>query len=165
MQFVCSMPDYEIAVRELTSDDGRALQQVCESSADYFELATGLPPGGAEAQSLFVSLPPGKDYDSKILLGIFRGDSLIGVGDVIRDHPDPATWTIGVLLIVPEQRGLGIGTRVYEAFEAEAQAQGATRLRVNVPSVAERGRSFWAARGFAPTDGDGGADVEMVRDL
>ena len=64
-----------LLIRQLDSSDGADLQALCQRCHDYFELVTGHPVGPAEAQSLFSSLPEGKTYEDKFLLGVFRGSA------------------------------------------------------------------------------------------
>lgn len=76
------------SIRVLEAKDGPTVQALCERCADYFELVTGLPPGPAEAQSLFIELPEGKGYEDKLLMGIFASSGdLVGVLAVIGDYP------------------------------------------------------------------------------
>jgi len=51
-----------LTLRLLTGEppEMAALQCVLEAAPAYFETVTGDPPGGAEAQSTFMALPPGE---------------------------------------------------------------------------------------------------------
>ncbi|HEV8194786.1 MAG TPA: hypothetical protein VGP82_25320 [Ktedonobacterales bacterium] len=86
-----SLPiDAHYTLVALTPEDGPEVQALPERSADYSELVMGLPPGPAEAQSLYIDLPEGKGYEDKLLLGVFTGERrLVGVLDAIRDYPEP----------------------------------------------------------------------------
>lgn len=101
----------------LEAEDGPLLQEMFERCGDYFEAVTGLPVGPAEAQSTFMVLPEGKGYEDKFLIGIFDYEELVGVVDAIRNYPEPAIWWIGLMLLVPERRGRGLGTIVYQALD------------------------------------------------
>jgi myo-inositol-1(or 4)-monophosphatase len=135
-------------IRPLDSDDGEALQALCERATDYFELVMGRPPGPAEAQSLYMALPEGKTYDHKLLLGVFHDIKLIGVVDLIRDHPHPGTWTLGLLLLDPLHRGRGLGRAIVHALEDWVRQQGATKLRIDVARQNVRALHFWRHLGF-----------------
>lgn len=50
------------------------LQRVLEAAPIYAERVTGVPPGQADAQSMYSALPPGKGYEDKFVLGIYAGD-------------------------------------------------------------------------------------------
>lgn len=138
-------------LRYLTEDDGAVIQQLCERCDDYFDLITGLPPGSAEAQSLFVALPEGSSYEDKALLGVFTtpDDRLIGVIDIVRDAPQPGEWWLGALLLDPAHRNHGLGARIVQAMEAWMAALGARSVRVSVLEQNTQGLAFWQRLGYA----------------
>lgn len=140
----------EYTLRYLTEDDGAAIQQLCERCDDYFDLITGLPPGSAEAQSLFVALPEGSDYADKALLGVFTapGEQLIGVVDIVRDAPEPGEWWLGALLLDPAHRNRGLGARLAQALEGWMEALGAMSARVSVLEQNTRALAFWQRLGY-----------------
>jgi GNAT superfamily N-acetyltransferase len=137
-------------LRYLTEDDGAAIQQLCERCDDYFDLITGLPPGPAEAQSLFVALPEGSSYDDKALLGVFTapGERLIGVVDIVRDALAPGEWWLGALLLDPAHRNRGLGARLAQALEWWMEALGAMNVRVSVLEQNTRALAFWQRLGY-----------------
>jgi RimJ/RimL family protein N-acetyltransferase len=138
-----------VRVAPLVAQDGPALQEVLEASTDYFQLVTGLPPGRAEAASLFQFLPEGATYGQKVLLGLFDPQGvLIGVLDAIRDYPARRLWSLGLLLLVPTWRGSGLGSEVFQAFQRWAVGLGAETLRLGVASVNVRALAFWRRLGF-----------------
>lgn len=107
-----------LVIRLLSDADGNDLQRLCERCHDYFELVTGLPVGGAEAQSLFSGLPPGKMYNDKFLFGVFRSSALVGVIDLIRDWRSERSWTLGLLLLDQAIRGHGVGRALVGLLDA-----------------------------------------------
>ena len=72
----------------------------------------------------------------------------------MRDWPEVGTWALGLLLLVPESRGQGVGNRVLGELERWASAEGAHRLRLGVERVNERARAFWERHGYRPLAGD-----------
>lgn len=142
--------DDDYTLRYLTADDGPAVQDLCERCADYLELITGLPPGSAEAQSLYVALPEGGSYDDKALIGVFTasGNALIGVIDAVRDAPEPGEWWLGVLLLNPAHRQRGLGTRLTHRLEAWMAALDARAIRLSVMEQNTRALAFWRRLGF-----------------
>ncbi|MBI6547183.1 MAG: GNAT family N-acetyltransferase [Cyanobacteria bacterium NC_groundwater_1444_Ag_S-0.65um_54_12] len=133
----------------LEPEDGPILQALCENCTDYFELITGLPTAPSEAQSLFVALPEGKDYDDKVIVGLFdHQQRMIGVLDAIRGYPSPTTWYLGLLLFEPSQRQRGMGREAYLAFERWAAEAGAHRMRLGAVTQNPRGIRFWQQLGF-----------------
>jgi GNAT superfamily N-acetyltransferase len=93
---------------------------------------------------------------------VARGE-LIGFLDAIRGWPDPATWAIGVLLLVPAARGQGVGAQVLEELEQRARDEGARRVRVGVARDSARARAFWVRQGYRPLDATAdGEDPERL---
>jgi GNAT superfamily N-acetyltransferase len=133
----------------LPGRDTAALQALLEACADFSVLVEGQPPGATAAQEAFEEMPPGKAPDDKFLIGLFdaAGD-LVGVLDAIRDYPEPGEWFIGLLLLRPDQRGRGLGQRIYGAFEAWAAASGARSIGLGVVETNERAYRFWQRMGF-----------------
>lgn len=73
---------------------------------------------------------------------------LIGTSDTGRDtHMPPGRFWLNVV-VVPEARGQGLGTRLYAKAESFARAHGATELEVEAPE-ASPGRDFAERRGFS----------------
>jgi GNAT superfamily N-acetyltransferase len=136
--------------RCIEPNDGYALQALCEQCTDYYEFVFGLPPGPAEAQSLFTALPEGKDYTDKQLIGFYEEGQgqLIGFLDVIRDYSNIGDWTIGLMLLSPQWRGQGLGEKLYHAFSQWAQASGAKQIRLGVVEHNKRAYRFWQRMGF-----------------
>jgi GNAT superfamily N-acetyltransferase len=145
-----SLPvDEDYLLIALTPEDGPDVQALLERSADYSELVMGLPPGPAEAQSLYAGLPEGKGCEDKLLFGVFTGERrLVGVLDAIRDYPGPGEWWVGLLLLEPGQRGRGLGERVYRVFERRAGTQGARGIRLAVLEQNTGAEPFWRHLGF-----------------
>lgn len=141
-----------LVIRSLSDADGNDLQRLCERCHDYFELVTGLPVGGAEAQSLFSGLPPGKMNDDKFLFGVFRSSALVGVIDLIRDWRRERSWTLGLLLLDPAIRGHGVGRALVGLLDAWIGAQGATSFRLGVVERNSRAVLFWRGLGFQEID-------------
>ncbi len=133
----------------LTPEHGPLVQELCERCADAIELVMGVPPGPAEAQSLYIDLPEGKGYEDKLLLGVFAGpDELIGMLDAVRDYPAPGEWRLGVLMFDPAHRGQGLGTRIVRAFERWAAAAGARAIQLTVAQQCEAAYRFWQRLGY-----------------
>lgn len=141
-------------MRMLTQENGEALQRLIVDCADYYELNTALPPGPAEAQSLFLALPPNGDYNDKFLIGVFSDNTneLIALMDVIRHYPAKDVWTLGLLMITPRHRGTGLGSRLVDAFERWVAGKGGQAIRLGVMECNRKALSFWLRQGFEITE-------------
>lgn len=160
-------PEGRYATRPLQPPDLPQLQDLFERGADYFEVATGAPPAKDEASRAFVAGPPTKSVDDKRMIGVFAQDALVGVLDMIIDFPEQGVWTMGMLLLDPAHRGLGLGGSLLRAAEAWARARGARRFRTAVVAHHEDGVAFLERMGYALEetidDYDAGARRASVR--
>jgi len=143
-----------LTLRLLTGqrNEMEALQEVFEAAPAYFRTITGLPPGGAEAQSTFTALPPDKTYDDKFVWGLYSGASMIGCADVIRGYPTRDKAVIGLLLLAEswQHRGLGraFATLIEQAIAGWPEIE---RLRLGVCESNTGARAFWRKLGYADT--------------
>lgn len=133
--------------------DHEELRQFFEACEDYVLLSEGRAPTSAQVEELLRDLPPGRTLSDKHVLGI-RGEDrrLVGVIDVVRDYPAPGEWFLGLMLLVPGQRGRGLGTRAYRAVERWARRQGSAAMWLAVLAQNPRARRFWERLGFAAVD-------------
>jgi GNAT superfamily N-acetyltransferase len=139
-----------LIARAVTDSDADQIQAMFESDPGYFELTQGAPPGPAEVQSLVTALPPDGDrgYEDKFLFILLDGDDVVGVVDLIRNYPTPSTWYLGLIFLVPTQRGKGLGRAVLRGLYTWIAAQGGTALRLGVVEGNERARWLYASEGF-----------------
>jgi len=143
-----------VTIRALTGEPGqmRELQRVFEDAPDYYERTTGVPPGPAEARSTYSVLPEGKDYSDKFVFGIYVDEAMVGCADLIRGYPDPATATLGLLLIGQSHQRRGIGRRALQLIERSAQDWGTCeRMRIGVVRSNAGVMPFWISLGYQPT--------------
>jgi len=109
----------------------------------------GLEPSRELARDLLTALPPGKEREDKLLLGVFaEAGELVGLLDVVRNYPAPGVWFLGLMLLEPAQRSQGLGKKLYEAFERWAQAIGAEEIRLSVAEQNGAAFRFWQRLGF-----------------
>ena len=141
---------HDAFVCRLTAFDSDTIQTLYKKCSDYFELIQGCPAGSAESQSLFTALPDGKDYADKYVLGIFSvlTGRLIGVIDLIRDFPTSSEWTLGLMLLDPEFRALGLGRQVCQSLISWCRLNGATSVRLGVVQDNATAVCFWQKMGF-----------------
>ena len=137
------------AARKLTEADIPALLALCEGNPMYYRHC----PPPVSAQSLredMRALPPGKGMEDKHYLGIFDGERLIAVMDLILGFPDERTAFIGFFMVDASRQGRGVGSRIVrETFEHLAPAFSSVRL--GYVQGNEQSRRFWEKNGFTPT--------------
>jgi GNAT superfamily N-acetyltransferase len=146
----------QVRLWPMEAEDGPLLQEFFDDLID-FRIAFG-EPGHADAVSTFLGLPEGRDYNSKLLLGIWRNQGLSGALDCITDYPTKSTWTIGLLAVANRHRRTGIATSVLTWLARTAAERGATHLRAVVSQTNKDGLQFAASRAFTlvhPPDAPG----------
>jgi GNAT superfamily N-acetyltransferase len=139
-------------VRRVSEQDAPSIRKLGERCLEYIELHYGSPPDPAQMiRELLTDLPPHKTLADKFGMGVFTGTHrLVGAIDVIRDHPEPREWYLGVMVLDPEHRNHGLGARLMDALTQWLVGQGAAHLRLAVSEHNEAGQRFWARRGFEP---------------
>jgi ribosomal protein S18 acetylase RimI-like enzyme len=137
----------------LNRKDTKALQELCESCIDYYQLHGEMDVPMNAAEELFDELPPGKTGEDKIVIGLFKAEEeIIGIIETIKGYPDHDCWFIGQMMIDPKYRGQGVGHDFYKGHEAWTYSQGAERLRLGVLQENKRAYQFWQGLGFEKID-------------
>jgi len=135
--------------RLLAPPDIQRLQRLFDRCTDYFRIATGAPAVPEEATRAFVAGPPSKEVSDKRIVGILQDETLVGVLDSIKDWPSDGVWTMGMLLIDPDHRGKGLGSKVLEEFEGWSASEGAKAFRTALVSHHAEGARFLERFGYA----------------
>jgi GNAT superfamily N-acetyltransferase len=125
------------------------LERLFQACADYVQLVEGRPPSSEQADELLGELPPGSSPDDKHVLGVRdAAGRLVGVVEVVRGYPARGAWFLGLLLLLPSERGRGAGERVYRAVESWVRGQGADAMYLAVVEQNPRATRFWERLGF-----------------
>jgi ribosomal protein S18 acetylase RimI-like enzyme len=144
-----------VTLREVMGDPEElaALQRIFESDEDFALRVTGHPPGPADAHSTLMFVPEGKSPDDKAVFGVWAGDELVGVLDLLLRHPDDETVYLGLLLIDRDRQGQGIGAAACRALERDLRSRWpwARRLRLGVVRTNGQVLGFWRRMGFTET--------------
>lgn len=148
-------------VREAGPDDEPGIQALFEAGTEYFEAATGLPPGPADVQSLYYGLPPGADPQDKRILVVAdedpgsAGPFVAGLVDVVLRFPTPDACSVGLFLLRPSLWGTSLGPGLAARLLEHAADSGVRRVTATVPAGWERGRRFLAGLSFTITGSAG----------
>lgn len=136
-------------ISRLSENDQAAVSALCISCEDYFHLHCGVFSADREVDGIFHDLPPGKDYADKFVLGVFDPSGrLVGLIDVIRDYVVKGEWMIGLMLLDPSIRKIGLGKAVHNALLEWAKGLGAKSFRIGVIEENTNGHAFWTALGY-----------------
>ncbi len=135
-----------VSLREEHAD---SLTRLYEDCVDYFELVQGAPPGPAEVQSAFTSLPEGKTYEDKFAFVLLDQDqNVFGHLELIRDYPTSREWWVGILLLSPDKRGRGIGAEVDRSAGEWVRAYRGGGLQLSVVEANQAAVGFWRHVGY-----------------
>ena len=137
---------------EAGTSDLAALQALHLRCADFVEATTGHPPRDDEAARLLAVVPAGKIPADKQVLGLHRDGEMVGVVDLLRGHPSPTDWYIGLFLLSPEARGAGLGSSVVDEIVERVVAEGGRALHLIVLENNPRALAFWGRQGFSVID-------------
>ena len=142
-------PQGKYNTRLLKPPDIPDVQSLFMRTADYFEMATGVSPADDEAKRAFVAGPPTKSLDDKRIIGVFdSADTLVGMLDSLVDFPADGEWTMGLLLIDPDHRGVGLGKVFLAEYESWAAQCGARKFHTAVVSHHNPGIRFLERSGY-----------------
>lgn len=115
---------------------------------DYFLMAEGKVADGSNVKELFEALPPGKQMQDKEIYGLFYRGEMLGIVDLVKDYPQKGEWIIGLLLLEPSMRNIGLGSRTHKIISDYACEQGADKLRVGVLEQNSEAFDYWKKLGY-----------------
>ncbi len=140
------------SVVQLGAEDVPAMRRLVERCHVFMTLVYGAVEPDA-AEQLLEGLPPGKTLEDKFAFGLYADGTkeLVGLLDAVRAFPEPDEWIIGLLLIDPDHRRAGLGSRFVAAFEAWVRGQGASGIRLVVQEQNPDALSFWQSQGYEVT--------------
>lgn len=122
--------------------------QLNDTCSNFFLFQNGLPPGEDVAREVLEQVPPQSTGVTKLPIGIFHSERLVGVLDVLRGYRTGLDWYIGFMLLAPSLRGRGFGTEIHNEFVSYARSAGARRLLLAVLEGNESARKFWLRLGY-----------------
>lgn len=142
------LPGYRIEALAQT-DAGRA-QPLFEACADYALMESGEPPASDAATNEFLATPPGRTTEDKAIIGLSSESDRSIVALIITDRgwPDERSWWIALMLVHPDQRGSGLGTRFADAVLNWIERQDVDRVELAVFEENCRAERFWHACRF-----------------
>ncbi|MDN5699859.1 MAG: GNAT family N-acetyltransferase [Kocuria sp.] len=140
-------------VSDLTSNDLEALTGLIMDDGGYSMRVFGRPPKSDAARDVLHARPPGLDLESKITIGLWDDNRLIGVADAVRGYPRPEVMYVGLLQVGSDSQGRGVGRMLHEALDDRAMSDsGITTLRLSIVATnAEAAEGFWRRLGYEPT--------------
>lgn len=93
------------------------------------------------------ALPPGKGPEDKYFLGLFQGERLTAVMDLILGYPEADSAWMGWFILSPACQGRGVGSSILRDVEAALRAAGFRELRLAVDRGNPQSWAFWTKNG------------------
>lgn len=146
----------DITLREVREQDLAIIVQLY-NDVETFKFATGIESptdiGTVELQYHFAQIDP-----TRYLLGICSlepssgRELMVGVIDVLIDHPEESWATIGLFLVASEWQRKGVGTRAAEILEKDLHERFGTQgCRVGLLAHEGAPAAFWLKLGYEVT--------------
>ena len=130
-------------IRLLTFNDVDEMTHFLGLFNEFFQLCEG---ENGSSLGILNACPPSKDiHKDKVVLGLYDNDTLIGLLDIIRNYPEDEIWTIGYLLIHPEYRNQGLGSKFIKNL---GKILTPSKLICVVQKQNRRALTFWESNGF-----------------
>lgn len=136
--------------RRLTEADIPDILELYLGNPEYFRHCPPSP-SRETVQKDLTALPPAKGSGDKYFIGIFDGNSLIAVMDLIDRYPNDQTAFVGLLMVSKSRQGKGVGTFIVKILSETLKAAGYTRIRLGYVKTNLPAQSFWLNQGFRPT--------------
>jgi GNAT superfamily N-acetyltransferase len=137
-----------LTAQRLRPGNEALLQMVFVLAGDYFLRLKGTrqpDPDAAERELAACAATRGREL--ALLTHRASGDP-VGVLGWWRGNPEPDVALLGMLMMVPEQRGQGMGREAVRGLEEWLAGQGIRRLRTAVPALAYQEHKLLRALGF-----------------
>ena len=142
------MDDFRVVDLDPEADFAR-VKDLCLRAADYVRLESGRAPDDEFVTATLIDAPPQCGAGDVFLRGIEWPDGrLAGIATNIRHHYEHGEWYIGLLMLNPSERGLGLGKFVAKQVIDEARKDAAPCIRIAVLDRNPKGRKFWQSLGF-----------------
>ena len=134
-------------VRALETEDVDIIYDLCSKNKLFYEFHQPF----VTRESILDdrnALPPGKSKEDKAYIGLFDGDMLVAVMDLIYGYPTEEIVWIGFFMMDTAYQNQGIGTQIIqEAVEAMKNA-GYREIRLGVDYGNPQSFAFWSKNKF-----------------
>lgn len=148
-QEVIIINNKKLVYRKITIEDKDKVMDLFRECKDFFVLTEGTKPD--DCDGFFYDLPPEKTNEEKYLYGVFDNNSLIAATDIVSNYPEKGEWIIGLLLIHPNTRGVGLGKEIHNLIKELAINEGAEKLRIGIMEQNTNALIFWNKIGYKQT--------------
>jgi len=155
-----NLQNYNSRLLDRTSDeDVNLLQGLCEQCNDFFQICNGKNASKDEGKEYLDFLPPNKGFNDKFEIGIFDSNRLVAFVAIVRNFNQNGKYALGILLLLPEYRGKGLGKEIVRNVENWVLSENGREIRVVVQGQNTKALKFWKKNGFEVYDEREAKDV------
>jgi len=134
-------------VRRLTEADTELIYTLCKGNTQYYEYC-GKDISVELIQSDLKITPPRIPPDQKYYVGLFDGDKLVAVMDLIDGYPNSSYAFIGFFMMDRALQGLGIGSRIISDVLTCLRNRGFKTCQLGIDKDNPQSNHFWRKNGF-----------------
>ena len=137
--------------RRITENDLPALLEFCQENTDYYTYIKCIPTMESLREQLTI-LPPGATPEQKQFGGLWEGDTLIAIADLILNWPKDGVVYIGWFMVKKALQRKGIGGRLEEELTGWVKTTNLYHtVRLGCVEDNRAGLAFWQRCGFTLT--------------
>lgn len=135
-------------LKKIGDESREELLALCLRCEEYYQLVEGLVPDNDTVEDILTALPPNSKKENKYSLGIYSKAELIGFVDLVKHYKEMDEGVIGLFLIDPNFRRMGLGTFIHEKINQIAKEMKLSKLRIGVAENNINAFKFWKKNGY-----------------
>lgn len=138
-----------VTAERIEDSEAERFQPLLERCEDFFRRCYGRPARPDEGRQLPLERPPGLPPGAGHLIAVSDASGQwVGVLEGLQGYKKPQEAYLGLMLLAPHVRGLGLGAAVLRGYEDWLRAEGMQELRVGVSEPNTSALRFWRRMGF-----------------
>ena len=135
-------------VRPVHDADADAILAFCLQNDQYYRYCGKQPSRELILHDLRIT-PPNTSADAKYYVGLYDGEILVAILDLIDGYPDSETAFIGFFMMNRQLQGRQIGTRIIQELCLYLKETGLKRVLLGIDKENPQSNAFWAKNGFS----------------
>ena len=135
-------------VRPMHDADADAILAFCLQNDQYYRYCGKQPSRELILHDLRIT-PPNTSADAKYYVGLYDGEILVAILDLIDGYPDSDTAFIGFFMMNRQLQGRQIGTRIIQELCLYLKETGLKRVLLGIDKDNPQSNAFWAKNGFS----------------
>lgn len=139
-----------LRVRRLSDADIPAILAICEGNPTLYRHC-GYPASAERVYADMHDAPPGIPKERKHYVGLFSGDALVAILDVIDGFPRADVAFIGFFMMNPALQGRGVGSSIIDELCAYLKRADMAEVHLAINKGNPQATHFWTKNGFAIT--------------